>query len=52
MDALLLSIAICCVFAVFAAVLAWTDRQTTRWQRERLAETNRTAADTSRKRAA
>jgi hypothetical protein len=37
-DALLLSIAICLVFALFAAVLAWLDHSTTAWLRARQAE--------------
>ena len=37
-DALLLSIAICCVFALFAGVLAWLDHNTTAWLRARAAE--------------
>ena len=32
-DALLLSIAICVVFASFAGVLAWLDHSTTAWRR-------------------
>ena len=37
-DALLLSIAICLVFALFAAVLAWLDHSTTAWLRAKRAE--------------
>lgn len=32
-DALILSLIICCVFALFAAVLAWADHSTTTWQK-------------------
>jgi hypothetical protein len=31
-DSLLLSIAVCGVFVMFAAVLAWVDHSTTRWR--------------------
>jgi hypothetical protein len=33
-DALLLSLAICFVFALFAVILAWTDHSTTIWQKK------------------
>jgi hypothetical protein len=35
LDSLLLSIAVCGTFLLFAAVLAWTDHHTTRWQRDK-----------------
>jgi hypothetical protein len=34
-DALLLSLFICCVFALFAATLAWADYSTTKCQENR-----------------
>ena len=34
-DSLLLAIAVCIMFLTFAVVLAWADRSTTRWLRER-----------------
>lgn len=37
-DALLLSIAICVVFASFAGVLAWLDHSTNAWRRAQEAE--------------
>jgi hypothetical protein len=37
-DALLLSLVICIVFALFAIILAWTDYSTTAWQKNRLAK--------------
>jgi sensor domain CHASE-containing protein len=37
-DSLLLSIAVCGVFLAFAAVLAWVDHRTSRWQRSRVSE--------------
>ena len=37
-DALLLSLAICFVFALFAVILAWTDYCTTTWQKKQTAE--------------
>ena len=37
-DALLLSLAICAVFALFAVILAWTDYSTTTWQKKQTAE--------------
>jgi hypothetical protein len=37
-DALLLSLAICSVFALFAVILAWTDHSTTTWQKKQTAE--------------
>jgi len=36
-DALLLSLAICFVFALFAVILAWTDHSTTTWQKKQTA---------------
>jgi hypothetical protein len=40
-DVLLLSLAICGVFTLFAAVLAWVDHSTSAWQRARKAGTER-----------
>jgi hypothetical protein len=37
-NALLLSIAICFVFALFAAVLAWLDHSTSSWLRAKQAD--------------
>jgi hypothetical protein len=34
-DSLILSIAVCGVFPTFAAVPAWIDHSTSRWQRSR-----------------
>jgi hypothetical protein len=34
-DALILSLVICCVFALFAGVLAWVDHTTSAWLRTR-----------------
>jgi len=43
-DSLLLSIAVCGVFPVFAVVLAWIDHRTTRWQRSAVSEKHATRA--------
>jgi hypothetical protein len=52
-DSLLLSIAVCGVFLMFAAVLAWIDHRTTRWQRSRTSEKHTApATEPSRKEAA
>jgi uncharacterized SAM-binding protein YcdF (DUF218 family) len=52
-DSLLLSIAICGVFLIFAAVLAWIDHRTTRWQHSRAsAKLEAPAAEPPRKMAA
>ena len=40
-DALLLSLFICCVFALFGLVLAWADYSTTRWQKNQPADAPR-----------
>jgi hypothetical protein len=37
-DSLLLSIAVCSVFLIFAGVLASVDHRTTSWQRNRASE--------------
>jgi hypothetical protein len=52
-DSLFLSIAVSGVFLIFAVVLAWADRSTTRWQRAQASE-NRTspAIEPPRKKAA
>jgi len=51
MDAFLLAIAICGVFAVFAVALAWADHSTTAWQRSQRVE-HSVVAEPSRKKAA
>ena len=51
-DALLLSIVISCVFALFAAVLAWLDHTTTAWVRAKAAEKASSPAAQSLQRAA
>ena len=52
-DSLLLSIAVCGVFLMFAVVLAWIDHSTTRWQRTRASEKYAAPAiEPSRKKAA
>jgi hypothetical protein len=52
-DALLLSLAVCGVFLIFAAVLAWIDYRTTHWQRSRASEKHTVSATGShRKKAA
>jgi hypothetical protein len=52
-DSLLLSIAICGVFLLFAAVLAVVDHKTTSWQRSRASgKPAALASDSSRKKAA
>jgi len=51
-DSLLLSIAVCGVFLAFAAVLAWVDHTTSRWQRGKVADKPASAAAPSRKKAA
>lgn len=33
MSTLIVVAGVCLIFAIFALVLAWTDRSTTRWQR-------------------
>jgi hypothetical protein len=33
LDALILSLFVCCVFTLFAAILAWADHSTTTWQK-------------------
>jgi len=43
-DALMLSVAICIVFAVFAGVLAWLDHSTNAWRRANEAEKTSSAA--------
>jgi hypothetical protein len=43
-DALMLSIAICIVFAVFAGVLAWLDHSTNAWRLANEAEKSSSAA--------
>jgi hypothetical protein len=48
-DSLLLSIAICAVFLLFAAVLAVVDHKTTSWQRRASGEPAQPAADSTRK---
>jgi hypothetical protein len=35
-DSILLSIAVCGVFLLFAVTVAWIDHRTTRWQRSRI----------------
>jgi len=37
-DTLLLLVAVCSVFLLFAIVLAWIDRSTSRWLRAKAAE--------------
>jgi hypothetical protein len=37
-DSLLLSVAICFVFLLFAIVVAWVDHSTTKWLRAKAAE--------------
>jgi len=51
-DALMLSIAICIVFAVFAGVLAWLDHSTNAWRRANEAEKASAAAAPPAKKAA
>jgi len=52
LDSLLLSIAVCCTFLLFAAVLAWVDHRTTSWQRQRSDKLKAPEANPSRKQAA
>jgi hypothetical protein len=51
-DSLFLSIAVCGVFLLFAAVLAVIDHRTTSWQREKAARESERVAAPVRKRAA
>jgi hypothetical protein len=51
-DALILSLAICCVFALFAGVLAWVDHTTSAWQRSSDKEVAKSASAQPAKRAA
>jgi len=48
-DALMLSIAICIVFSVFAGVLAWLDHSTSAWHRPNEAEKTSSAAPPTKK---
>jgi hypothetical protein len=51
-DALILSLAICCVFAFFAVVLAWVDHSTSAWLRSKRIEAAKSANAQPAKRAA
>jgi hypothetical protein len=51
-DALLLSIAICFVFAFFAVALAWLDHSTTTWLRSQAADKARSPDASLAKKAA
>jgi hypothetical protein len=52
-DSLLLSIAVCSVFLIFAVVLAWNDHRTTSWQRSRASEkVGASATESTHKKAA
>jgi len=51
-NSLLLSIAVCGVFVLFAAVLAWTDHRTSNWQRSRAEKQTAPPSDPLRKKAA
>ena len=51
-DALLLSIAICFVFAFFAVALAWLDHSTTAWLRSQAADQARSPDASVAKKAA
>lgn len=52
-DSLLVAIAICAMFLIFAAALAWADRQSRLARREReLAQQRATTSSSSAKRAA
>lgn len=51
-DSLLVSIAVCGMFVVFAVALAVVDRRTTQWQRSQLAEKNTVTAESRNKKAA
>jgi hypothetical protein len=51
-DALLLSLAVCGVFLIFAAVLAWIDHRTTRWQHRASEKHTVAATEPTRRKAA
>jgi hypothetical protein len=51
-DSLLVSIAVCGMFLVFAVVLALVDRRTTQWQRSKLAGTPTATVESRNKKAA
>jgi hypothetical protein len=53
-DSILLSIAVCGVFLLFAVTVAWIDHRTTSWQRSRFSEKRSapTMTEPSRKKAA
>jgi len=51
-DALLVSMVICLVFALFAAVLAWLDHSTSAWLREKRAAEAKAPVVQSAKKAA
>jgi cytoskeletal protein RodZ len=42
-DALILSLAVVCVFVLFAGVLAWVDHTTSAWQRTKNKEVAKSA---------
>jgi hypothetical protein len=48
-DTLLLSLAICAVFALFAGVLMWADLTTSRWMRNRQDDAGRSVAPATKK---
>jgi hypothetical protein len=51
-DSLLLSIAVCFVFLLFAIVVAWFDHSTTQWLRAKAAEKHASEAEPPRRKAA
>jgi hypothetical protein len=52
LDSLLVSIAVCGTFLLFAAVLAWIDHRTSSWQRQRSGELKASEVNPPRKHAA
>ncbi len=51
-DSLLLVIAVCFVFLLFAVVVAWVDHSTSQWLREKAAEKPVARSDQSHRKAA
>jgi len=51
-DSILVSIAVCGVFLLFAVMLAWVEYRTTSWQRSRIAAQHTASAEPPRKKAA
>jgi hypothetical protein len=51
-DSLLLAIAICLVFLLFAVVLAWIDHSTSQWLRAQAADKHAAESEQSHRKAA